>query len=81
VGSSDEDHDLPSVHDGSNPDGQGLLGNLRQVSIEEPGIGLDRVLVKKSFKNHQYICKRYVKEKVKRKLQLKPFHFNQVKKE
>jgi hypothetical protein len=46
VGSSDEDHDLPSVHDGSNPDGQGLLGNLRQVSIKEPGIGLDRVLVK-----------------------------------
>ena len=44
VSPSDEDHDLSGVHDGADTNGEGLLGDLGKVSVEKPGVGLDRVL-------------------------------------
>ena len=42
--SCDENHDLLCVHDGADPDGERLLGNGREVAVEEAGVGLDGVL-------------------------------------
>ena len=44
MGSGDQDHDLSGVHDSADADRQCLLRNLRQVAVEEAGVGLDGVL-------------------------------------
>ena len=44
VGARDEDHDLPGVHHGADADGQRLLGHLLHVVVEEPRVGVDRLL-------------------------------------
>ena len=49
VGASDEDHDLPGVHDGAHAHRQRLLGNLVNVAIEKPGVGDDGVLSQRLY--------------------------------
>ena len=54
--SCDENHDLLCVHDGADPDGERLLGNGREVAVEEAGVGLDGVLEGGGGKEVLEIC-------------------------
>ena len=44
MGTGDGDDDFPSVHDGTDSDGQSHLGDFRDIVVEEAGIGDDGIV-------------------------------------